>query len=74
MRYVFQQILTIDTTYLTKGEVWGVFCDFQLWFMFGMSDVCTIILYHIGPRHIGTRLYYVKRYLRWNISISIQIL
>ena len=37
MRYIFQQILTIDATYLTQGEVWGVFSDFQLWFMFGMS-------------------------------------
>ena len=31
-----------------------------------------MILYHIGPRHNGTRLYYVKRNLHWNISIGIQ--
>ena len=47
---IFFRHPTIDTpVYLANmGKIWGIFCEFMLWFMFFLnhcSDVCNIMLY-----------------------------
>ena len=45
---IFLKMLTIDTPYLAReGEIWGVCCEFKVWYMFYVITVCNIVIY--GP-------------------------
>ena len=47
----------------------GVICMHKLWFMFFLSHcstACNIMLYCVGPRHNGSRLY-LETYVKWVI-------
>ena len=59
MQSIFSKIFTKDTPCLAlTGELWGVFCDFKIWFLFCSCRcivVCNIMIYHV--HYNGTGLY-----------------
>ena len=68
MQSIFSKIFTKDTPCLAlTGELWGVFCDFQIWFMY-CSCLC-IVVFNIMiycMHYNGTRLY---KHWYWSIHM-----
>ena len=59
---IFFKILTRDTLELAhEGELWGVFCEYKIWFMSCPSQFW--IQYHVILDHViydGIQLYLMK--------------
>ena len=48
VNFLRKKIVTIDIPYLAcEGKIWGVFCEYKLWFMWSLSQCSALCKYNV---------------------------